>query len=236
MTVLIRRLPVRHRWAQRLRRLLQPASLGALRRTTPLSDVHGFDRGTPVERHYIERFLETHRQDIRGRVLEMGDSHYTRRYGAAVARADVLDIVPDNPHATIIADLTAADAIPADSFDCFIFTQTLHLIYDVPAALAHTHRILRPGGVLLATVPGVGRVANPGDGTTYWSFTTASCTRLFGEAFGQASIAVAAHGNVLTCIGRLMGLACEDLSRAELDLDDPRFPLVVTVRAVKRPT
>ena len=34
----------------------------------------GRDRGTPIDRHYIERFLDEHRADIRGRVLEVRDA------------------------------------------------------------------------------------------------------------------------------------------------------------------
>src|SRR5215475_200329 len=101
----------------RLRRLSRPAWLGTIRRTVPLSDWYGYDRGTPVDRYYIERFLEEHRQDISGRVLEVKDSSYTNRYGIGVQRRDVLDIDRTNPHATIIADLTAADGIPSDQFD-----------------------------------------------------------------------------------------------------------------------
>ena len=49
-----------------------------LRRTEPISRAYGFDRGTPVDRHYIEAFLQRHAPspdysagDIRGRVLEV---------------------------------------------------------------------------------------------------------------------------------------------------------------------
>ncbi len=217
----------------RIGRWLYPARLGVLRRTSPLSDVHGFDRGTPVDRYYIERFLSQHQQDIQGRVLEMQASSYTRRYGRNVVEAAVLDIESTNPAATIIADITTATTIPSNYFDCIVLTQTLHLIYDVPAALAQAWRILRPGGVLLATVPAVGRVANPGDGTTYWRFTSASCQKLFGAAFEDEHTTVWAYGNVLTCVAHLMGMAFEELRPQELEIADPRFPLVVAVRAVK---
>ena len=205
-----------------------------MRRTTPFSDDHGFDRGSPIDRYYIERFLAQHRADIRGHVLEAGDRRYTERYGSGVRQSDILDVTPTNPLATIVADLTAANAIPGDQFDCFVLTQTLHLVYDVPAALRHAHRILRPGGVLLATAPAIGRIANPSDGTTYWRFTNASCARLFSEAFGAENVTVASHGSVLTCVTHLLGLAYEEIGPAELAFEDPRFPVVVTVRAVKQ--
>jgi len=118
-------------------------------------------------------------------------------------------------------------------FDCFLLIQTLHLIYDVPSAIQHAHRILKPGGVLLATVPAVGRIPNPGDGMSYWRFTSASCQRLFAETFGSENVEVSAYGNVLACSAHLMGMAYEELSKAELDFNDPRFPLVVAVRAVR---
>src|SRR5262245_14131445 len=115
---------------QRLRRLLRPAWLGTLRRLTPLSDSWGMDRGTPVDRYYIEQFLAEHRADIHGRVLEGRDDHYSTRFGSGVLKQDVLDINPANPQATLVADLAAADAIPANQFDCFVLTQTLQFIYD----------------------------------------------------------------------------------------------------------
>jgi len=221
---------------RRLRRLSRPGWLGTLRRTVPLSNEWGFDRGTPIDRYYIERFLEAHQRDIRGRVLELKDSGYTDKYGVGVTGSYVLDINPANTRATIVADLTTADAIQADQFDCFVLTQTLQFIYDTRAALIHAHRILRPGGVLLVTVPSVSRVApRYGLQTDYWRFTAASCAAIFGEIFGKEQVSVRAYGNVLTAIAFLTGMAYEELSRHELDTHDEYFPILIAVRAIKLP-
>ena len=128
---------------------------GGLRRLTPISRHYGYDRGRPIDRYYIRTFLARRSGDIRARVLEIGDDSYTRQFGSLrVTHSDVLHVSRDNPKATIVGDLASADHIESDAFDCVILTQTLHLIYDVRAALVTLHRILRPGGVLLATFPG----------------------------------------------------------------------------------
>ena len=220
---------------QRLRRLARPARLGTMRRTRPLSSDFGYDRGTPIDRYYIERFLAAHGADIRGRVLEVKEPLYTRRFGRDVTRSDILDIDAGNPRATLVADLAAADHVPAETFDCFILTQTLQLIYRVEDAVRHAHRILRPGGVLLVTVPTVSRLAFPPEqAPDYWRFTAAACMGLFGETFGADHVSSRAHGNVLTCMAFLTGMAVEDLRQSQMDAEDPLFPLLVTVRAVKR--
>ncbi len=217
------------------RRLLRPAWPGMLLRSTPLSASWGFDRGTPVDRYYIEGFLDTYRRDIRGRVLEVKDSTYTDRFGTGVERREVLDLDPSNPRATVVADLAAADGVPDEAFDCFVLTQTLQFVFDVRAAVFHAHRILRPGGVLLATVPVISRIApRYGLEGDFWRFTAASCRRLFGEAFGPDAVTVATYGNLLAANAFLTGMAREELSRRRLDAHDPYFPLVVGVRAVKR--
>ena len=217
------------------RRLRRPVWLGSLRRTTPISGNWGFDRGTPIDRHYIERFLEESSNDIRGRVLEVMDSTYTERFGSAVEVSEVLDVDPANHNATIVADLTAADHVRSESFDCVILTQTLQFIYDVPAAIREAHRMLRAGGVLLATVPAVSRVDGAaGVEGDFWRFTHASCTRLFGDVFSLENIRVTAHGNVLAAIAFLTGLAAEELSYDELREHDELFPVLLTMRGVKR--
>jgi SAM-dependent methyltransferase len=212
---------------RRWRRLLRPAWPAILRRTRPLSDFWGFDRGTPVDRHYIEGFLAEHRADIRGRVLEVQDSGYTDRYGSSVEGRDVLDIDPANPRATIVADLSKLTGLPPRAFDCFILTQTLHLIYDLPAAVRSCHHLLRPGGILLVTGPAVSRVRS-GD---FWRFTPASMSRLLEESFGQ--VTVRAYGNVLAATAFLSGMAKEEVPRRLLDKHDEHFPVIVAARAVK---
>jgi SAM-dependent methyltransferase len=216
-------------WAHRLR---HPAWLGTLRRTSPVSRNWGWDRGTPVDRFYIEHFLEAHRGEIHGQVLEVLNNNYTVRYGRDVTRSDVLDIDAGNPAATVIADLADPSGLPEGRFDCFILTQTLQYIYDLPAAVRSCHRVLRPGGVLLVTVPALSRIDKV-PGQDYWRFTVTACARLFGEVFGAGNVAVRSHGNVLTALAFLSGMAHEELRRNELDVNDPHFPLVIVVRAVK---
>jgi hypothetical protein len=199
-----------------------------------MSDHWGADRGSPIDRYYIDQFLAEHRGDIHGRVLEVMDSRYTERFGDDVSASDVLDVDPANSRATIVADLTDATAIADGAFDCFILTQTLQFIYAVDAAVRGAHGLLRPGGVLLATVPAVSRIdRHAGIDGDFWRFTAASCRRLFGAVFGEAQVRVRTYGNVLAAIGFLTGLAREDLSDTELDVMDDLYPVLVCVRAVK---
>jgi SAM-dependent methyltransferase len=206
-------------------------SFGSLRRVKPISRSFGFDRGRPIDRYYIENFLARHAEDIQGRVLEIMDDSYTRQYGGRrVEISDVLDVAEDNPQATIVADLARADHVPSDAFDCIIFTQTLQLIYDAQAAIRTLHRILKPGGVLLATFPGISQERG---GDWYWRFTSRSARRLFEEAFPAPSVEVETYGNVLSAISFLHGLSVEELRQQELDRRRPGYDVTITLRAVK---
>lgn len=207
--------------------------LGDLRRTSPISPVWGLDRGIPLDRYYIEQFLARHREDVRGRVLEVKDSGYTRAFGdGRVTSFDVIDIDPTNDGATIVADLSRAEAMPPGAYDCFILTQTLGVIFDAAGALAHARRVLKPGGVLLCTVPAAGRISyEEGLDGDFWRFTEGSIRRLFAEAFPLDAFEVTGFGNVLACAAFLYGLAPHELTRDELDAHDPYFPVVYGVRA-----
>jgi SAM-dependent methyltransferase len=215
---------------------------GSLRRLTPISRHFGFDRGEPIDRYYIADFLSRHGGKpgytlgaIRGRVLEIGEARYASEFAAELDAIDVLDPSDANRRANVIADLTDAPQIESNTYDCVICTQTLLLIYDVHAAVRTLHRILKPGGTLLATVPGISQICNPeidlwGD---YWRFTTLSTRRLLEEAFDPARVTVEAYGNVLVSAAFLYGLSSADLKRDELDARDPNYELLIAVKAIK---
>ena len=212
--------------------------LGDLRRLTPIDSGFGLGRGKPIDRHYIEDFLRRRAGDIRGRVLEVGEDAYTVEYGGRrVTQSDILHADDSNPRATLIGDLAAGDALPGDAFDCFICTQTLTYIYDVQRAVRTIHRILKPGGVVLATVPGISQMS-PYDRDRwgeYWRFTAQSLGRVLGDVFGAGNVEVEAYGNVLASTAFLQGLCAGDLSKDELDHRDQRYQMLVAGRAVKAP-
>lgn len=224
----------RKRLWQGWRRITRPAWLGFVRqRTAALSTEWGHDRGDPIDRVYIESFLKQHRHDIRGRVLEVRESMYTRQFGTQVEQSLVLDLDSKNPRATFVCDLAHADCVPDDAIDCFVCTQTLQFVYEPRAALAHVYRFLKPGGVVLATVPGISRTDRALADVDYWRFGVAACARLFGDCFGASNTTVRAYGNVLTAAGFLTGMARQELNAAAWRVHDPLFPVIVAVRAVK---
>jgi len=209
---------------------------GSFHRLHPISPIFGIDRGQPIDRYYIDRFLEANADRIRGRCLELGDPSYIEKFGTGVTQVDVLHVVAGNPVATIVGDLTNAPHIPSDTFDCIIFTQSLQMIIDMRAALRTLHRILAPGGTLLLTSHGIskiGRRLGRDDWGEYWHLTAQGADELFKETFPGASVEVRTYGNVLTAISSLHGLAAEELVRAELDHHDPDFEVIVAVAARK---
>jgi SAM-dependent methyltransferase len=207
-----------------------------LRRVRPYRPFFGWRRGRCVDRVYIEQFLSQHSQDIRGRAVEIGENRYMTQFGGnRVTRADVLDFV-DCPGLTLRADLTSAPAIPDNSFDSIVCTQTLMLIYDLPAAVKTLHRTLAPGGVALVTLAGITQLAPhamTGGAEDYWRFTRASAHKLFADVFGPENVAVQSFGNVLTAMAFLHGLVADELTPEEFAYNDPDYPLIVAVRAAK---
>jgi SAM-dependent methyltransferase len=226
------------RWARALTR--QPrvghVDFGDLRRLTPISATWGFDRGTPVDRFYIDRFMQAHQNDVRGRVLEIANPEMTRRYGGdRVTQSDVLHPVPAPAPVTLVGDLATGEGLPSSAFDCAIVTQTLLLVYDVHAVVRTLHRILAPRGVALVTVPGITKISREDmdQWGQYWAFTTASVRRLFDESFVPERVQVNVYGNVLAATAFLHGIAAEELTEDELLHRDRDFETLIAVRAQK---
>lgn len=202
-------------------------------RLQPLSTKHGYDRGTPIDRFWIEKFLSLHKETIQGVVLEITDNQYTEKFGGKkVVRSDVLDINRKNKNATIYGDLrNLKDTIKNNTYDCVILTHVLGMIDQYDAALSELYRILKPGGVLLFTSATMAPAYNPE--TNFWRFTAAGAKYIFAKQFGS-NVLVQTYGNVLAGRAFWAGMAQEELKREELEYNDPRFPVIVAARAIKK--
>ncbi len=204
-------------------------------RTSPVSRVFGLDRGTPVDRHYIEGFLANKKSLIKGRLLEVAEAHYSRQFGSNIVTGiDVLHM-EKKEGVTIVGDLSRPETLPEAIADCFICTQTLHVIYDVNAAVTGAQKLLKPGGVLLATLPGISQISRYdmdrwGD---YWRFTSASAQKLFSPAF-KGKVEIETYGNCFSACAFLQGIAVEDLpDKKTLDEKDPDYEVIIGVIARK---
>lgn len=208
---------------------------GDLDSARPISLDFGWDRGTPIDRYYIESFLARRAADIRGRALEVGDDGYCRRFGRSqITQQDVLHLDVKHPHATLVGDLTEPGVLPDGVFDCIVFTQTLQLIFDLKQAVTRLHAALRPGGVLLLTVPGISPIDRDEWGERWcWALTPVSIRKLFEPLFGN-ELEIRADGNVFAATAFLQGAALEEVDRAKLDIYDPAYPVIITVRAWRR--
>ncbi len=203
-------------------------------RLTPVSRFYGFDRGTPVDRFYIDGFLRAHAHDIRGVVLDVADDTHARRFGGdRITRTDVLHPQSGQPGTTVRGDLETGEGLPVDTYDCFLLIETLQFVFDLPRAIEVAHDLLKPGGVVLATSSGVRPIDT--DWKDYWRLTSASMERLFAGRFGIGNVRVHAFGNVLSATAFLYGLAQEELTRRDLERRDPAFEVTIAVRARRPP-
>lgn len=222
---------------QALLRKLSPVKINEMVRTAPVSSCFGFDRGTPIDRYYIENFFQKNGGLIQGQVLEVGDNTYSRKFsqGKVESFNTLQHAALGAGVATIIGDLTNSSTLPADAFDCFICAQTLQYTFEVQKAVEGACYLLKPGGVMLATVPGISQISrfDADRYGEYWRFTTDSIARLFKPVFGD-SVEISSFGNVFSTTAFLQGVALEDLpDRSLLDKTDPDYQMIITIVARK---
>jgi len=219
-----------------INRFKTPVNWCNLRKLKPVSRVFGFDRGTPIDRVYIEHFLKLNKQSIQGVVCEIADNSYSKKYGSNVKAYEVLHYTNDNPKATIVGDLTNISTLPQTKIDCFILTQTLNFIYDFKSAIKGVYYILKKGGVALVTVAGISQISRYdmdrwGD---YWRFTDLSIKKAFEEVFGKGNLELETYGNVLTATAFLQGISAEELTQEEIFYKDKDYQVTITIKAMKK--
>lgn len=218
-----------------LNRIFNPSAkyFLATRSLEPLSSKFGFDRGVPIDRFWIEAFLEENHDFIHGRCLEVADASYINKFGGSrVSCSDVLDIDPNNKLANIHGDLrNLKSQIKPNTYDCIILTHVLGLIDDYLAALSECRRILKPGGALIFTGSCLGPIL--GREKVYWRFTPYSIRFVLEKLFRADRIKIKVYGNVLAGQCFWVGMAQQELNEEELKFYDFRYPCVVGAVAFK---
>ncbi|MEZ7892926.1 MAG: methyltransferase domain-containing protein [Candidatus Wallbacteria bacterium] len=218
-----------------IRNFIKKVNWVNFRNTKPVSPIFGLDRGTPIDRYYIEKFLSNSRGYIKGTVLEISENTYSKKFGNNVIEYDILHYDNSNKDATIIGDLTKIETLPANKIDCFICTQTFNFIYDFKSAVKGSYHLLKKKGVLLATLGGISQISKYdmerwGD---YWRFTTKSAQNIFSEIFGSQNVKIDFWGNVLSAVSFLEGISAEELTEKELEYKDDSYQMLITVVAKK---
>ena len=213
----------------------KPLNIASLKNVKPASVIFGLDRGTPIDRYYIEKYISDKSRYIRGRVLEVGDCEYTDKFNSRVQQSDILHAVDDGRTDIIVGDLTNIHTLPKDSYDCFIAVQTLNFIFDLNQAIIGANYLLKPGGVFIGSVSGISQISRYdmerwGD---FWRFTDLSIQRLLKSTF-DGEINVQTYGNVLSSTAFLRGLVIEDLPNIELlDEGDADYQMTICFSATK---
>lgn len=194
----------------------------------PLNRVFGFSRGMPINRYYIEKFLEEKREFICGDVLEVAENTYTKKFGLSVTNSYMLHVSSEDER-YIKGNFETGEGIIPESVDCIILTQVLPVIFDSKAVISNICRMLKTGGVCLITVNGISQISRYdmerwGD---YWNFTDLSIRKLLEKEVSADKIEIRTYGNVKTATAMLYGVAAEELSKEELDYVDEDYQVSI---------
>lgn len=212
-----------------LRKAFQNKDLFSRLPLTPVSAIFGLDRGTPVDRYYIENFLQSNSHYITGDVLEIAEDTYTYAFGTNINKSYIMHVEGGGQN-IIKGDLSTGEGIVENMADCIICTQTLPFIFDLSKVAENMLKMLKPNGVLLITVSGITQISryDMQRWGHYWSFTDASLKKLFLHLVPEKNISVETFGNVKAATAFLYGLAAEELEENDLKLQDADYQLIVT--------
>lgn len=196
----------------------------------PFNRRFGADHGKPVDRIYIEKFLEKNKSLITGDVVEVADNFYTMKYAT--------DFKSYTTHVNgwggaLKVNFATGDGVIDGFADCIICTQTLQMIFDFENAIRNLSSMLKPGGALILTAHCIAQIsmydyANWGK---YWRFTPKCISELFKKYFDD--VEVKAFGNVKTATSLLYGLSAEDLVASDFEYDDEQYTVIIGVCAKK---
>ena len=211
--------------------------LFAFSKVQPISKVFGFDRGQPIDRYYIKKFIASKKESIKGDVLEVEENSYTQLFAMENSTSYILKYAEAGKIEStfIYGDLTKLESIPYNSFDTFICTQTLSVIFDVEKAIQSIHSLLRKNGTALITVPCISQISRYdadrwGD---FWRFTPQGIEKLFKSVFGNDNVELTIYGNSYSATHFIKGFSSTELKTIKLDAVDEDYPVIVALKVTK---
>lgn len=197
--------------------------------TVPASKAFGTERGKPIDRYYIEKFLDDNKQSIRGETLEIAETTYSLKYGEdRIKHAYMLHVNGWGDNA-IKGNLETGEGLEECRYDTLVITQTLMFTYDLRSVAENIYKTLRHGGTAFVTVAGISQISryDADRWGSYYSFHEDALYRLFEPLFGQENVSVKSYGNVKTAIAMLYGLCCEDLVESDYVIYDEDYPVII---------
>jgi SAM-dependent methyltransferase len=146
------------------------------------------------------------RKFIRGRLLDAGcgDLPYREQLREQVTRYDTLDVADRAGELTYVGDIQRMGEVPGDTYDSVICLEVLEHVPDPFGAARELHRVLAPGGVLVASVPHLSRLHDePHD---YYRYTRHGLRHLLEQA-GFEIVEMQARGGLFSFFGHQVSTA-----------------------------
>ncbi|TRU96281.1 MAG: methyltransferase domain-containing protein [Microcystis wesenbergii Mw_QC_S_20081001_S30D] len=202
---------------------------GDLKKSVPICHVFGLTRGKPVDRYYLNKFIQEIKPQIVGKILEIGGTSKDKDfYGINLGSSYQIMNIEPGLGIDIVGDAHDGSIIKPESFDSIITFNVLEHCYAPWQVVENIYTWLKPGGKCFVMVPSAQRLhAIPRD---YWRPLPDAFAWMF-RKFSQQKLYV--YGNPISVIASYHGIATEELTTEELDAFHPDFPVATCIVAQK---
>jgi SAM-dependent methyltransferase len=201
---------------------------GDFKRQQPFCPQFGNLRGSPVDRYYLEKFIEEIRSEVKGITLEIGGNEANQEQYKFSNAKFYLTMDLQGEDLDIVGDAHDPQAVDEASLDTVVLFNVLEHCERPWQVVDNIYRWLKPDGQVFCMVPNAQRVHRvPQD---YWRIFPDALNSLFGR-FPRRKLYV--YGNPLTTLAAYYGIAAEEFSREELDYYHENYPVANCIHAHK---